>query len=151
MRTFDDFVVGDIQAFGAYAVTRDEVLAFAHKYDPSPQHIDDAGAAANPLFGRICASGAHTIAMVTRMMVDHWSATGEQGMGSPGFSVRFVKPVFPGDTLYCRLEIIGLKASESRPRFGAVHFKITASNQRGAAVLELTGSSLHERRDYAAG
>ena len=145
-RPFEDYRVGQVETFGRYEVTLEDVVEFARRFDPSPHHLDDAAAAANPMFGRISASGAHSIAMLTRMMVDHWDATGQQGMGSPGFSVRFLKPVYPGDILSCALAITNCSPSLSRPRFGAVHFTVTMTRQDGTAVLELSGTSFHERR-----
>lgn len=150
VRHFEDFVVGSVERFGAYRVTREEVLDFAHRYDPSPQHVDDEAAAANPLFGCISASGAHSVAMLTRMLVDHWRAQGEAGMGSPGFSVRFLKPVYPGDVLSCAFEVTDCVPSRSRPQFGAVRFRVTMANQRGEEVVSLDGSSLNPRREYPA-
>ena len=32
----EDVAVGDVTRFGEYRVTRDEVVAFAERYDPSP-------------------------------------------------------------------------------------------------------------------
>lgn len=145
-RAFEDYRVGDVQTFGRYAVTREEVLEFARRFDPSPHHLDDHAAAANPMFGRISASGAHSIAMLTRMMVDHWDASGQRGMGSPGFSVRFLKPVFPGDVLSCELLVTDCVPSRSRPQVGAVHFIVTLRREDGTAVLELSGTSFHARR-----
>lgn len=143
---FEDYAVGDVQQFGAYQVTMEEVLDFAARYDPSPHHLDPVAAADNPMFGRISASGAHSIAMLTRMMVDHWQASGQQGMGSPGFTVRFVKPVFPGDVLDCALEVTACTPSRSRQRFGRVQFTVRMRGQDGQTVLELDGSSFHARR-----
>lgn len=150
MRHFEDYRIGTVERFGAYQVTREEVMDFAARFDPSPHHLDDAAAATNPLFGRISASGTHTIAMMTRMLVDHWQQSGQEGMGAPGFSVQFLKPVYPGDTLHCTFEVVDCIPSRSRPQFGAVHFRVAVSNQSGEEVLALTGSSLHWRRESEA-
>ena len=72
MKFYEDLVVGDVGRTGTYAVTREEVLDFATKYDPQPFHLDDAAAAATH-FGRLSASGWHTCAMTMRMMVDTWT------------------------------------------------------------------------------
>ena len=53
---WEDFAVGSVRTFGAYQVTRDEVLAFARSYDPQPFHLDEAAGKAS-LFGGLCASG----------------------------------------------------------------------------------------------
>ena len=83
MRYFEDMVIGQTESYGAYAVTREEVIAFAGKYDPQPFHLDDAAAAAT-YFGRISASGFHTASMMMAMMVQHWQeGDAIASLGSP--------------------------------------------------------------------
>ncbi|HTH27293.1 MAG TPA: MaoC/PaaZ C-terminal domain-containing protein, partial [Sphingobium sp.] len=73
MKYFEDLTVGDKASFGSYEVTREEVLAFAGKYDPQPFHLSDE-AAAKTHFGRMSASGWHTCAMTMAMFVEHMKA-----------------------------------------------------------------------------
>ena len=83
-------------------VTREATLAFARDFDPQPFHLDDAAAAAS-LFGRLAASGWHTFAMAMRMMCDAYLLE-SSSLGSPGIdNLRWLKPVYPGDTLSMRL------------------------------------------------
>ena len=42
---FEDIVVGTEKRFGHYEVTREEVIAYAQKFDPQPFHLDDEAAA----------------------------------------------------------------------------------------------------------
>ena len=93
MLYWEDMVVGSSREFGHYDVTREEVLEFAHKYDPQPFHISDE-AAAKTHFGRIAASGWHTGAMSMRVLVDALSKEPQAGLGSPGVDeLRWLKPV----------------------------------------------------------
>jgi 2-methylfumaryl-CoA hydratase len=48
---------------------------------------------------------------------------------------RFLKPVYPGDTLNATSEVIGLKENSSR-KTGIVFVRSTGTNQHGAQVLE---------------
>ena len=101
MEFYEDMEVGTPVRFGHYAVTLDEVLDFARKFDPQPFHLSDE-AAAQTHFGRLSASGWHTSAMTMAMVVAHQEEAGHQGLGSPGIDqLLFVKPVYPGDTLRC--------------------------------------------------
>ena len=116
----EDFIVGDSGWFGSYEVTRDEVIEFATKYDPQPFHLsEEAGKAMH--FGGLCASGWHTCAMVMRMTVDHM-VEGNGSLGSPGIDeLRWIKPVFPGDTLRIKSTVLDVRPSKSRPNMGIVN------------------------------
>src|SRR5690348_11874523 len=100
---FEDINVGDSQSFGAYEVTREEVIAFAEKYDPQPFHLSDEAAAKTP-FGSLAASGWHSCAMTMSMVVREMQAhpdRQEAAIGALGIDeLRWLKPVRPGDTLH---------------------------------------------------
>lgn len=147
MIALEDFAVGDIARFGAYVVGREESLAFAAAYDPQPFHLDDAAAAANPIFGRLATSGWQTAAMTMRMMVDHWQSLGGASLGSPGIDeLRFLKPVFPGDTLSVETEVLTLRPLTSRPDRGVMTARTTTLNQHGERVMTFVGTTFWPRR-----
>src|SRR3546814_5626301 len=81
MQYFEDIEVGHTARFGAYEVTRDEVVAFAGKFDPQPFHLSDE-AAAETHFGRLSASGWHTCAMTMAMVVENLKANRKAGLRS---------------------------------------------------------------------
>src|ERR1700755_1490078 len=115
LQYFEDLVVGSKASFGHYEVTRDEVVEFAGKYDPQPFHLSDE-AAAETFFGRLSASGWHTAAMTMRMAVDNMHANRQAGLGSPGIDeLKWLRPVYPGDTLRCETELLDKRLSASRP------------------------------------
>ena len=39
-RYFEDYHVGMVDEFGEVAVTADEIVEFARRYDPQPMHLD---------------------------------------------------------------------------------------------------------------
>src|SRR6476620_4343373 len=111
---WEDFPVGQVREFGAYLVTREAVLAFAAQFDPQPFHLDDAAAEAS-LFKRLAASGWHTCAMTMRLMCDGY-LNDSAGLGSPGIeNLRWLKPVYPGDTLRAWMEVVEARRMYSRP------------------------------------
>jgi len=63
---------------------------------------------------------------------------------------RFLKPVYPGDTLSAASEIIGLKENSSR-KTGIVYVRSTGFRQDGARVLEYVRWVMVRKRDEAAG
>jgi acyl dehydratase len=142
MQYFEDIAVGAVARFGHYAVTRDEVIEFARKYDPQPFHLSDEAAAATH-FGRLSASGWHSCAMVMAMLVEQLRAVDQAGLGSPGIDeLRWLTPVYPGDTLRCETEVLEKRVSRSRSEMGIYKSRLTAFNQHDAAVLTMVSNAL---------
>ncbi len=146
MQYFEDIEVGATARFGAYPVTREEVTAFAGKYDPQPFHLSDEAAAATH-FERLSASGWHTCAMVMSMVVANLKANRQAGLGSPGIDeLRWVKPVHPGDTLACETEVLEKRRSEKRPEMGIFRSRMTVRNQDGVVVMTFISTGLISTR-----
>ena len=138
---FEDLVVGETTRFGSYAVTREDVLDFARKFDPQPFHLSDE-AAAQTHFGRLAASGWHTAAMTMAMMVEEQQRRGHQGLGSPGIDeLRFVRPVYPGDTLRCERTCLDKRRSTSKPEMGLFRSRTETYNQHDELVLSFVGTA----------
>ncbi len=142
---WEDFPVGSVREFGAMTVTREASINFAREFDPQPFHVDDE-AARGSLFGALCTSGWHTCAMAMRMMCDDYLLE-TASLGSPGIDeLRWLKPVFPGDTLRGRVEILEARPMASRPGVGLVRSAWQLSNQQGEAVLSMKGWGMYRRR-----
>jgi len=142
---FEFFKIGQVQEFGAYEVSRDEIIEFAQKYDPQFFHLDPE-AAKSSLFGGLCASGWHTCAMTMAMMVESMDKTG-RSLGSPGIdNLRWRHPVYPGDVLSVRLEVTDLHPSKSRPEIGLVMSEVSVRNQKGTVVLEFLSKGIFPRQ-----
>ena len=143
---FEDLEVGGETNYGSYEVTRDEVLEFARKYDPQPFHLSD-DAAAKTYFGRLAASGWHTCAMTMAVLVRHMGQTPQAGLGSPGVDeLRWLKPVYPGDTLHVRGEVLEKTPSRSKPDIGSFRTRTTVTNQHDEPVMRFTSIVLIRRR-----
>ena len=139
---FEDITVGTKSSFGSYNVTREEVIEFAQKYDPQPFHLDDE-AAAKTHFGRLAASGWHTTAMTMAMVVENILNTKQAGLGSPGIDeLRWLKPVFPGDTLRCETEVLEKRQSSSRPEMGSFRSRLQVFNQDDEPVMSFISIGL---------
>jgi acyl dehydratase len=143
---FEDFPAGSSRSFGDMPVTREAVIAFASQFDPQPFHLDDEAAAAT-LFGRLSASGWHTCAMAMRMMCDGYLLD-SASLGSPGIDhLRWLAPVFPGDTLHARMDVLEARPMKSRPHVGLVRSRWTLTNQDGTVVMTMEGWGMFRRRD----
>ncbi|MEM5429134.1 MaoC family dehydratase [Cupriavidus oxalaticus] len=145
MLYFEDFEVGSRRELGSYVVTEEELLAFARQYDPQPFHIDKE-AAAKSIYGGLISSGWMTCSIMMRLLV--LSTTGKSAsMGSPGVDeIRWIKPVFAGDTLTVVLNVLDTRPSQSKPDRGIVHTQWEATNQRGELVCTVKGMGMYGRR-----
>ncbi|MFB6309524.1 MAG: MaoC/PaaZ C-terminal domain-containing protein, partial [Haloarculaceae archaeon] len=103
MDYFDTVEIGQTASHGSYEVTRDDIRAFASRYDPQPIHLEET-AAAESMFGGLVASGWHTAAMTMRLLVE--GVLGSSGaLGAVGVNdLRWPEPVRPGDELSVEVE-----------------------------------------------
>ncbi len=142
---WEDLPVGSTLDIGSITVDRDEVIEFAGKYDPQPFHLDEE-AAAQSMFGKLSASGWHTCAMAMGVMVRgflHESSS----LGSPGLEqIKWLKPVFPGDTLRLTQTITESRPMASRPDVGLTRTLWKMFNQHGEQVLLMDGYGMFRRR-----
>jgi acyl dehydratase len=156
MHFFEDIRIGERSEIGRHTFTAEEIKRFAARYDPQPFHLDEA-AAAHSHFGALCASGWHTAAICMRLLVARkdrivaeLAARGEPIATwgpSPGFrELKWVKPVYVGDTITYATEQIEKRESRSRPDWGLLFSRNTGTNQRGELVYSFIGSAFIERR-----
>ncbi len=156
MKYFEELSIGEVRDFGAYHFTAENIKKFARKFDPQPFHLDEE-AAKKSLFGALCASGWHTTAACMRKIVDTNKAAYEaavargetpaRGGPSPGFkNLKWLKPVFAGDTVTYTSEIIELRELATKPEWGLMRGLIIGANQNGERVLEFESSAFIQRK-----
>lgn len=146
---FEDLVLDREELFGFVEVTREEVIEFARKYDPQPFHLSDE-AAAQTYFGRLSASGWHTCAMTMGVIARKVVGEEQAGLGSPGIDeLRWLKPVYPGDTLSVYGRVIEKTPSRSKPDIGSFRTQTRVVNQDGVDVMRFTSIVLIRRRPTA--
>lgn len=152
---YDDIAIGRTIDLGSYRFDKDNILAYARKWDPQSFHIDELAAKAGP-FGSLIASGWHTGAAGMRRNVltrQAWLAEGaRRGLAeaprgpSPGFrDLRWLAPVFPGDEIHYYLTPREKRAT-SRPGWGLMFTHHEGINQHCRKVYEYTGISLWPMR-----
>jgi acyl dehydratase len=145
MRYFEDLAAGVAVELGTVQVTSEDIVEFGRRYDPQPFHVD-VDAARSSSFGGLVASGIHTLALFMRGFVDG-VLSDAASLGSPGMdTVRWPRPVRPGDTLTCLYTVESSRPSVSRPQWGIVVGQGRAENQDGETVLSLSVVNLIARR-----
>jgi acyl dehydratase len=150
-RYFEDFVVGEVQRpSGRVRVEKDDIIAFARKFDPQPFHLDDE-AGRKSIFGQLVASGWHTAALTMSLVAssEYRAASGTIGLGFNG--MRWPMPVYPGDELQIESEVLEMRPSKSRPDRGLMKIRTRTLNQNGEVVQELIANAMVPRRSAATG
>jgi acyl dehydratase len=85
--------------------------------------------------------------MLMRMLVEHMKTEAQAGLGSPGIDeLRWLRPVYPGDTLRAESEVLDKTPSKSRPDMGSYRGRTTVFNQHDEPVMKLTSIGLIRRR-----
>jgi acyl dehydratase len=131
---WEDIEVGRVIDLGPYKLSREEILSFAHQWDPQPFHIDEQGAKQS-IYGGIIASGWQTGAIAQRLLVTGF-LNGVASLGSPGVeALRWRKPVYAGDELSLRLRVVGKDTSPKSPDRGSIDVEHEIRNQTGDMVM----------------
>jgi len=144
--SFEDMEVGKTFEIGEHTFTRDEIVRFAEQFDPQPFHVSDEGAAASP-YGRLIASGWHTCSVMMGLLVRNAFA-GSTSMGSPGIDdIRWIRPVYVGDTIRMTNTILDRRVSASKPDRGIVSTQWEGVNQHGETVITVRSKGLFGLRN----
>jgi acyl dehydratase len=133
-RFYEDFQVGDVydHALGRTITTTDNIWFTLLTQNTAPLHFDHHYASQTE-FGRPLVNSALTLALVTGQSV---SDVSQNVMANLGWDeVRLPRPVFEGDTVYSRSEVLEKRESKSRPDVGIVTVKTTGFNQEGKVVI----------------
>lgn len=134
-RFFEDFAVGDIyeHPLGRTISTADNTWFTLLTQNTNPIHFD-AAYAAQTEFGRPLVNSALTLAVVLGQSVTDVSQNAVANLGWK--EIRLPAPVFEGDTLYSRSEVLTVVPSRSRPTAGIVTVRTTGYKQDGTVVIE---------------
>lgn len=143
---FEDVETETTVELGSYRIPREEMLAFAERYDPQPFHVDEA-AAGDSIYGELIASGWYTASVCMRLLVDGFLEE-TASMGSFGLEeLRWEAPVRAGDVLTAEVTFADKRPSSSRDDRGYVTNEVVATNRDDETVLRWTATNIFERRE----
>ena len=146
-RVFEDFTVGDVyeHPLGRTLLAADNVWFTCLTMNTNPIHFD-AAYAAQTEFGKPLMNSCLTLALVTGQSVTDLTQNAVANLGWD--EVRLPHPVFEGDTIYARSEVLEARESKSRPHVGIVRVKTTGVNQHGTPVIEFTRTFMVWKRGH---
>jgi acyl dehydratase len=125
----------------------DNMLFCATTLNLAPLHLD-AEYAKESIYGQRLVNSLYILGLVTGITVP--DTTQGTTLGNLGFDkVTFPKPVFHGDTIRVRTEIVSKRESKSRDDSGIVYFRHYGINQRDEIVCDAARAGLMLKRPAA--
>ena len=149
-RVFEDFEVGDVyeHPLGRTVLAADNVWFTCLTMNTNPIHFDTEYAR-NTEFGKPLVNSCFTLALVTGQSVVDLTMNGVANLGWD--AIKLPHPLFEGDTVYSKSEVLETRESKSRPQAGIVKVKTTGLNQHGDVVIEFTRTFMIWKRGHVPG
>ncbi len=149
-RFFEDFEIGDVyeHPLGRTITTTDNAWFALLTQNTAAIHFDHHYASQTE-FGRPLVDSTFTLALVTGQSVTDVSQNVFANLGWD--EVRLPTPVFEGDTIYSRSEVLEKRESRSRQNVGIVIVKVrtTGFNQDGEVVIAFDRTIMVYKRNHA--
>ena len=146
-RVFEDFEVGDVyeHPLGRTVIAADNIWFTCLTMNTNPIHFD-AEYASRTEFGKPLVNSCFTLALVTGQSVTDLTVNAVANLGWD--EVKLPHPVFEGDTIRSKSEVLEIRESKSRPNAGIVRVKTTGMNQQRVPVIEFTRTFLIWKRGH---
>jgi itaconyl-CoA hydratase len=146
-RLYEDFEVGDVyeHPLGRTVLAADNSWFTLLTMNTNPIHFD-VNYASKTEFGKPLVNSCLTLAIVTGQSVTDLSQNAAANLAWD--EIRLPNPVFEGDTIYSKSEVLEKRESKSRPNVGIVRVKTTGLNQHGAMVIEFKRTFMVYKRGH---
>ena len=147
-RFFEDFEVGDIyeHPLGRTVTTTDNIWFTLLTQNTAPIHFDHHYSSQTE-FGKPLVDSTFTLALVTGQSVTDVS---QNVMANLGWDeIKLPAPVFEGDTIYSRSEVLEKRESKSRENVGIVTVKTSGYNQDGTVVITFKRTIMVYKQDHS--
>jgi acyl dehydratase len=130
---FEEYEIGSTRTSTGRTITEADIITHAGQTgDFYPHHMDAEWCKTQP-FGARMAHGTLVFSVSVGMLA---GAINESAMSYGYDKVRFIAPVFIGDTITSKAEIIAKRDHAKKPQeFGMVDEQVTVTNQRGETVI----------------
>jgi len=135
MKYLEDFSPGQILEFQAPGLNKNQIMEFAQEWDPQRLHLDESYA--REVHSGLIASGFQTLLVVFKPVMRDLM-TDVANIGGIGFNqLRWLRPLYPDQSLKIRLEVTSVTPSRSKPDRGVLVYTLEARNPDGEVVLSV--------------
>ncbi|WP_138420745.1 MaoC family dehydratase [Aquibacillus sediminis] len=138
----NEFTIGQEFKTKSIELTKETIMKFAEEYDPQYMHVDEERAKQGR-FNGIIASGIHTLAISFKLWIEEGKHGEDIIAGTELNHVKFLKPVYPGDSLYAVVKVLNKKANKSET--GILTLLLSSYNEKDEKVFEGELSALVKR------
>ena len=128
---FEEFVLGSKTPIESVTIEKDDMVAFAKKYDNIPLHTDDEYAKTT-IFGQLIAPGVMSFMSVWAKYLEN-DLAGNELIAGKSTKIEWHKPVFANDVLTSTCTVSKLEKRNAKNGLVVLTFEVF--NQNGELVL----------------
>ena len=139
---FDDFVLNSTIEIPPVTIEKEDMVAFARKYDNIPIHTDEKYAESTH-FGKLIAPGVMTFMSVWAKYLEN-DLLGQELLAGKSTKIEWFRPVFADDVLTSKATISAL--TERNDKNGIVEITFHVYNQHGDLVLTDVTEAIVKKR-----
>lgn len=131
---FEDYEIGEKQVTSGRTMTEADIRLFIGCSDNThPVHVDALYCEKHPAVEGCIIQGVLTLAVADGFMAKEITPTKVPSIHYGHDKIRYIKPVYPGDTIYCETKVIDKQIKNDE--FGIVTWEVYVYNQKGEPVL----------------
>jgi len=145
---YEDYQIGEVQISAGRTMTDADIRLFIGCSDNThPVHVDAEYCKKFGAIGRPIIQGILTLGVADGFMAKEVSPTKVDSVHYGMEKVRFIKPVYPNDTIHCEFKVTD--KFEKNERYGVVQWDVTVYNQDGQAVVFYIDKQYIGRKSFA--
>lgn len=131
---FGDYEIGQSHQSSGRTVTHSDIRMWIGATDAThPNHVDRNYAANHPVFDDIVAPGVYTLSLADAFCAETISRPAAYGMNYGHDNVRYLEPVYVGDTITGTVTVANLENKDDT--WGLLTLDVELSNQNDETVL----------------
>lgn len=142
---YEDFALGERATSSGRVLTEEDVRRFiVCTGNDHPIHTDRTYCERNPLVSGCVVQGTLVLGVADGLMAQETLPSDCSIIHYGSNGVRFLRPVYPGDTIHIETETIFKRIKN--PSFGLITFSVCVRNQRGEPVVIYEDIQMIERK-----
>lgn len=146
-KTFSEFEIGDTFRSEGRTVTEADIRMFIGATGAThPLHVDHEYAADHPLVDGVAAHGVLSLSIADGFLADFVTRVAALGLVYGHETIRYLSPVYPGDTLTVSAEIVD--KTEKSDEWGVLSADVDVSDQDDELVITEVQKFLVARADH---